>query len=159
MERDRLLTKRNRRRRYGQALIAVTVTAALLQPFSTAEAGLVDRVKDIYRLPEQVESMQKEYDAAKQQLEEQKEKLSETVRQSKETEERLIAQNKQLQQQNEALQKRLQAMEQAAADKNAFARKITMITVTAVILILGYFVLGRLLRVAVWRRRKKAVKL
>ncbi|MCR8633795.1 MULTISPECIES: DUF3450 domain-containing protein [Paenibacillus] len=150
--------KRSRKTRYGQALMVVGIAAALLQPYSTVEAGLLDRVKDIYQLPEQVESIQKEFDATKQQLQEQKDKLTETVRQSMQTEERLIAQNKQLQEQNEALQRRIQSMEQTAQDKNAFTRKITTIAITAVILVLGYFVLGRVLRITVWRRQNSKMK-
>ncbi|NOU93629.1 hypothetical protein GC093_10400 [Paenibacillus sp. LMG 31456] len=150
--------KRIRRMRYGQALITIIIAAALLQPFSAVEAGLLDRVKDIYQLPEQIESIQKGYDATKQQLEEQKDKLAETMRQSAQAEERLIAQNKQLQEQNEALQKRIQTMEQTAQDKNALTRKITTIAITAVFLVIGYFVLGRVLRITVWRRKNSKLR-
>jgi CHASE3 domain sensor protein len=158
MKQGELTGKRTRRARYGQALLAIGIAAALLQPYSTAEAGLLDRVKDIYQLPEQLEGIQKEFDSTKQQLEEQKDKLAETMRQSKEAQDRLIAQNKQLLEQNEALQSRIQAMEQTALDKNARTRKITTIAVTAVILVIGYFVLGRVLRITVWRRQKRKLR-
>jgi len=158
MKRSGFIFKRTRRPRYRQALPAFIIAVALIQPYSIAEAGLLDRVKDIYQLPEQMESIQKEYADTKRQLEEQRDQLAEAVRQSKEREEQLLAQNKQLQEQNEALTGRLQAMEQSASDKTALTRKITMTALTAVVLILGYFLLGRLIRVAVWRRQKSKVR-
>jgi septal ring factor EnvC (AmiA/AmiB activator) len=141
-------------KRIGQAVLVIAVLAATLHPFSTAEAGILDRAKDIYRLPEQVNSMEKEYEAVKLQLQEQQDKLAETVRQSKETEERLIAQNKQLLEQNEALQKSLQAAEKSTQERQAQTRRLTIMGITVVILVVGYFLSGRLIRVAVWRRQK-----
>ncbi|WP_336747163.1 hypothetical protein [Paenibacillus sp. y28] len=155
-------TGTSRRRRYGkrcgQAALLMLTAAALLQPLSAAEAGLIDRVKEIYRLPEQMESIQQEYDATKQQLEEQRDKLQEAVQQSKEAQERLIAQNKQLQEQNEALLRSIQAMEQAEQERRARTRNITTLAVTAAILAAGYFVSGRFIRLAVWRRHKSKLR-
>jgi septal ring factor EnvC (AmiA/AmiB activator) len=140
--------------RIGQAGLVVVVCAAVLYPFSTAEAGILDRVKDIYQLPEQMDQMEKQYEATKQQLQEQTDKLAETVRQSKEAEERLMAQNKLLLEQNAALQRSLQETERDALEKEARNRKLIIMGITAVLLVAGYFVTGRFVRVAVWRRQK-----
>jgi septal ring factor EnvC (AmiA/AmiB activator) len=152
-------------RRAGQAVLAAVCIAMLVQPLSTAHAGFFDRVQDIYRLPDQVESIEKQYEATKQQLQEQvkkfdeqKDKLAETIAHAKEMEERLLAQNKQLMEQNEALQKSIQAAEQDQLDKEARNRKLVMMGITAVLLVTGYFVSGRLIRLAVWKRQKRSLR-
>jgi septal ring factor EnvC (AmiA/AmiB activator) len=139
----------------------VCVVIGLLLPVSAVQANIVDRVKDIYQLPDDFTKMQQEYEATKQQLEEQKQKLAEqkdklaeAMQSSKETQDQLTAQNRQLQEQNANLQQRLQAMEKAANDKDKRNRKITYMISTAILLIGLYFVSGRLLRFAVWRRQK-----
>jgi septal ring factor EnvC (AmiA/AmiB activator) len=150
-----------RRNQTGQAILTVCVVISLLLPVSVAQANIIDRVKDIYQLPEDFNKMQQEYEATKQQLEEQKQKLTEqkdklaeAMQSSKETQDQLIAQNRQLQEQNASLQQRLQIMEKAASDKANRNRKITYIISTAILLIVFYFVSGRLFRLAVWRRQK-----
>ncbi|SFK94222.1 hypothetical protein SAMN03159341_102290 [Paenibacillus sp. 1_12] len=150
--------------RWKTLLVGVFIVM-LVQPVSTVQAGFFDRVKEIYKLPEQVEIIEKEYDAAKQQLQEQvkkfdeqKEQLTETIARSKETEERLLAQNKRLMEQNEALQIAIHAAEQDKLDKEARNRKLIWMGVTAIVLVAGYFVSGRLIRVAVWRRQKRSLR-
>lgn len=152
-------------RRAGQAMLAVVFVAMLIQPLSTAHAGFFDRVKDIYRLPEQVEIIEKEYEATKQLLQEQvknfdeqKDKLAETIARSNETEERLLAQNKQLMAQNEALQNSIKAAEEAKLEQKSRTRKLIMVGITAVLLVAGYFISGRLIRVAVWKRQKRSLR-
>ncbi|WP_282942542.1 hypothetical protein [Paenibacillus sp. RC67] len=158
MKTNKLIPESIMRSRLGQALMTLGITAALLQPFTTVEAGVLDRVKDMYQLPEHVESIQKEFDATKQQLEEQRNKLVESVQQSREAIDLLNIQNKQLLEQNEALQTRIQMMEQTSLDKKAQNRKITMIAVTVIFLIIGYFLIGRLIRIMVWRRQNSNLR-
>ncbi|WP_240414035.1 DUF3450 domain-containing protein [Paenibacillus periandrae] len=153
------------KRNVGRVLLAAAVIMMLVQPLSTVHAGFFDRVKDIYKLPEQVEIIEKEYESTKQQLQEQvkkfdeqKDKLTETIARSKEMEERLLAQNKQLLEQNEALQRAIQSAEQDKLDKEARNRKLFWMGATAVALIAGYFVSGRLIRVAVWKRQKRSLR-
>jgi septal ring factor EnvC (AmiA/AmiB activator) len=150
-----------RRNQLGQAFLTVCVVLSLLLPVSVAQANIIDRVKDIYQIPDDFNKLQQEYEATKQQLEEQKQKiteqkdkLAEAIQNSKETQDQLIAQNRQLQEQNASLQQRLQTMEKAANDKANRNRKITYIISTAILLIVLYFVSGRLFRLAVWRRQK-----
>jgi predicted nuclease with TOPRIM domain len=149
-------------------LFVLVIILALLQPLSVAEAGWLDRMKEIYQLPEHVEDIQQRYDETKQQLDEQvgkleeqkeqltaqQDKLAESIRQSQLREEQLIAQNRVLQEQNETLQERLLVMEQAEEAKDARMRKLTTMGITAISLVIGYFLLGRLFRVVVWRRQK-----
>jgi septal ring factor EnvC (AmiA/AmiB activator) len=151
--------------RVGQGLLALVFVAMLMQPFSAVHAGFFDRVKEIYRLPEQVEIIEKEYEATKQQLQEQvkkfdeqKSQLAETIARSIETEERLLAQNRQLMAQNEALQQSIMAAEQAKLEQQARTRKLVMTGITVVLLVAGYFISGRLIRVVVWKRQKRSLR-
>lgn len=136
----------------------LVILFGFMYPASAVQASWLDRVKDIYQLPENVEQIQKDYEATKQQLEDQKDKLSEAIRHSQETEERLLGQNETLKRENEHLQERLKAMEQVALDKEKRNRKLTYMAVTAVLLVLFYFVLGRVFRFIVWRRQKRGMR-
>lgn len=71
----------------GHTIGVLLIWIGIMFPTTVAQASWLDRVKDIYQLPENVEQIQKDYEATKQQLEEQKDKLSETIRHSQETEE------------------------------------------------------------------------
>ncbi|MDQ0902167.1 MULTISPECIES: hypothetical protein [unclassified Paenibacillus] len=139
-------------------LSILVILFGFMYPASAVQASWLDRVKDIYQLPENVEQIQKDYEATKQQLEDQKDKLSEAIRHSQETEERLLGQNETLKRENEQLQERLKAMEQVALDKEKRNRKLTYMAVTAVLLVLFYFVLGRVFRFMVWRRQKRGMR-
>ncbi|MBP1967890.1 DNA replication initiation control protein YabA [Paenibacillus aceris] len=136
----------------------LAIVIGFMFPVSAAQASWLDRVKDIYQLPENVEQIQKDYEATKQQLKEQKDKLSETIRHSQETEEKLLKQNEALQKENQLLQERLKAMEQVALDKEKRNRKITNMVIAAVLLVVLYFVLGRVFRYVVWRRQKRHMR-
>lgn len=136
----------------------LVILIGLMYPAPAAHASWVDRVKEIYQLPSNVEQIQKDYEAAKQQLEEQKDKLSEAVKQSQEIQDRLLSQNDVLKKDNEQLQERLKAMEQVALDKDIRNRKITYMVITAAALVVGYFLLGRVFRIIVWRRTKRGMR-
>ncbi|SDO90779.1 hypothetical protein SAMN04487897_12674 [Paenibacillus sp. yr247] len=142
----------------GKAIGILVILIGFMYPVAAVQASWLDRVKDIYQLPENVQQIQKDYEATKQQLEEQKDKLSETIRHSQETEERLLGQNEILKKENEQLQERLKAMEQVALNKEKRNRKITYMVVTAALLIVFYFVFGRVFRFIVWRRQKRQMK-
>jgi septal ring factor EnvC (AmiA/AmiB activator) len=144
--------------RFGRAIGVLIITVGFMYPMPSAHASWLDRVKEIYQLPSNVEQIQKDYEATKQQLEEQKDKLSEAVRQSQEIEDRLLSQNEALKKDNEQLQERLKAMEQVALDKDKRNRKITYMVITAAALVVGYFLLGRVFRFFVWRRQKRGLR-
>jgi uncharacterized integral membrane protein len=147
--------KRRRKLWFGRAVLIAVVMLFLMQNASTAQASLLDRAREFYQLPENLDNLQKEYANTKQQLEDQKNKLTDAIRTSKETEERLINQNQELQKQNAELQQRLQAMEKVALDKEKRGSRLTQIIITGIVLIVLYFVIGRLFRLSVWRRQKK----
>ncbi|KQX44722.1 hypothetical protein [Paenibacillus sp. Root444D2] len=136
----------------------LVIMVGFMYPASAVQASWLDRVKDIYQLPENVEQIQKDYETTKQQLEDQKDKLSKAIRHSQETEERLLGQNETLKKENEQLQERLKAMEQIALDKEKRNQKLTYMAVTAVLLIIFYLVLGRVFRFIVWRRQKRRMR-
>jgi septal ring factor EnvC (AmiA/AmiB activator) len=147
----------------GQVLAAVLFMILFLFPASTAEANVMDKIKGLYDLPGDVESLKKQYENTKQQLEdqkakleEQKDKLADTMQKAKETEDRLTSRNNQLQEENKTLQTRLQDMEQSviqAKNKRVHQLKIAVITITSLMVL--YFVLGRLFRYLIWQRNKK----
>ncbi|TXK80977.1 hypothetical protein [Paenibacillus sp. N3.4] len=139
-------------------LIVLIIVIGLTSASSAAQASWLDRFKEIYKLPENVEKIQQDYEATKQQLEDQKNKLSESIQHAQETETRLLGQNQALQKENEQLQERLKAMEQVALDKDKRNRKLTSIIVTAAVLVVLYFVLGRVFRLIVWRRKKRRMR-
>ncbi|MNQ81745.1 hypothetical protein D3C85_967790 [compost metagenome] len=142
----------------GQAVVVLMISIGFLYLAPTAQASLLDQVKGIFQLPSNVEQIQKDYESTKQQLEEQKDKLSEVVRQSQEVQDRLLSQNEALKQDNEQLQERLKAMEQIALDKDKRNQKITYMVITAAALVVGYFLLGRVFRIIVWRRKKRGMR-
>lgn len=139
----------------GLVLLAASLIWGLLLSVSTAEANIIDKVKDFYYLPENMEKMQEQYEQTKQQLEEQKEKLAEAVRLSQETEAKLLAQNRQLAENNQTLQNRLQIIEEVARDREKLLRQIKYTGITAIVLVILYFLSGRIIRLSIWRRGKK----
>ncbi|NOV04640.1 hypothetical protein [Paenibacillus planticolens] len=142
----------------SHALGVLVIVIGFMFPVSAAHASWLDRVKEIYELPENMQQIQKDYEATKQQLEEQKDKLSETIRHSQETESKLLQQNETLQKENQLLQERLKTMEQVALDKEKRNRKITNMIIAAVLLVVLYFILGRVFRYVVWRRQKRHMR-
>ncbi|WNR45171.1 hypothetical protein [Paenibacillus roseipurpureus] len=144
--------------RKGQAGMVLISLIGLLYAAPVAHASLLDRVKDIYQLPGHVEQIQKDYEATKQELADQKDKLAEAVKQSQEIEDRLLRQNEDLKKDNAQLQERLKAMEQIARDKDQRNRKILYMVITAAALVVGYFLLGRVFRLIVWRRQKRGLR-
>jgi septal ring factor EnvC (AmiA/AmiB activator) len=139
----------------GRALLAFIAVISLLIPVSAVHAGFIDRAKNIYQLPDEFNKMQQEYENTKKQLDEQKQKLTEAMQNSKAAQEQLIAQNRRLEEQNKILQQRIQAMEKVASDKEKRNRTIIFLISAAILLIVLYFISGRLFRVVVWRRQRK----
>lgn len=130
-------------------------------PVSTAQAGFVDRIKDIYGMPEQLGQLQEQYNYTKQALEQNLAQLEETLKQSEEaarryqeTEDRLLQENEQLRSRNERLEELIGRWEAAERSQERRTRQVVATAMTAAGLVLLYFVLTRLVRVAVWRRNR-----
>lgn len=158
--------------RIGQLGIAILLGVLLLFPVPTAEANFFDTIKDIYHLPKDVENLQKQYEEAKksydetkqqveeqkQQMKEQKNQLIEEARKARETEDRLTQQNQELQDHNKELQTRLQTMEETVSSKDKWIQRIKVTGITLVMMVLLYYILGRLFRVFIWRRNNKKAR-
>ena len=128
-------------------------------PLPSVEAGFVERIKDIYGLPEQLGQLQEQYDETKQALEQSRVQLEETLQRSEdavqryqEAQEQLLKENEQLRERNTQLEQLIARLEDAERAKAARTRQIVTTAMTAAGLVLLYFVLTRLIRVAVWRR-------
>lgn len=138
------------------------VLAAALISFgpSVAQAGVMDKVKQWFELPDQVDSLREQYDATKKQLEDATRQIDETARQSRETidqyresieqyreaEQRLREENKRLASQNEQLAEAVTVLQQAEKERSERARRTWTLIWTAVILVVSYFLCSRLFR-------------
>jgi peptidoglycan hydrolase CwlO-like protein len=155
---------------YTLAIIIIAATVSLW-PLQ-AEAGIWDRMKDIYNAPEQLEEFQKalteEYERMQTTVDKQKAALEETREEAKaaaerfEAEqqmwlaenERIQAENKALQERNQQLTERLENLEAEQSGREALTRKLIMIGLSAIGMLFGYFILMRLFRFLIWKRQK-----
>lgn len=135
----------------------------LTLPWPVAEAGFLDRVKDIYDMPEQIGQLQDQYNETKQELERNREQLETTLKRSEEaaqqykaTEQRLMEENRELRSRNEQLEQLIRRLEEAEQANAQRTRQIIRTALTGVLLIVLYFVLMRVIRLAVWRRNRSA---
>ncbi|MCZ8523194.1 MULTISPECIES: hypothetical protein [Paenibacillus] len=138
----------------GTRIGLAAVLLALLLPWPAAEAGIVDRVKDIYGMPERVEELQKQYDAAQEELDATVKRSEETIRVFRENQEQLREENEELRGRNARLEEaigQLEAAEQAQAERG---RKITRTALAAGGFVVLYFVLMRVVRLVLWRRTR-----
>lgn len=154
---------------FGQVIVAAVAAVVLLLPSPVAEANVIDKIKEIYQIPGNVDNLQKQYEATKQQYEQaqkqieetqkqveaQKQQLSDAMKKAQETEDLLTSQNGRLQLENDALQLRLQTMEKATQLKDKRLRQIKYSGIIIAVLIVLYFLSGRMFRIAIWRRKNK----
>ncbi|ALS25500.1 hypothetical protein IJ21_00450 [Paenibacillus sp. 32O-W] len=144
----------------------IAVMALFLFPAAvrTAEAGVIDRIKDIYQAPEKVESLEQYYQETTQQLESQLETQRQQLEQSLQRIEELLDRQEQLQsindsyrQENKTLQEEnrqlVERMEQMEQERKAFIRKALWTGAAAVLLLLAYALSVRIWRYTVWRRQ------
>jgi predicted nuclease with TOPRIM domain len=136
----------------------LTVTAA-----GQAEAGVVDRIKDIYYAPDKVEELQQTYTENMQRLDEQLDAQRAQLEESRQQAERMRQQqaelmqanaeyrdeNAALQAQNEAL---LSRMEQMENDRRSLIRTIATTVAAVTGLVMLYAVSIRVWRYLAWRR-------
>lgn len=137
-------------RRVGLAAVLLSV----LMPWPSAQAGFVDRVKDIYGMPEKVEELQQQYDAAQEELDASVKRSEETIRQFRQTQEQLLQENQELRSRNARLEEAIGQMEAAERAGAERSRRITRTALAAGGLVVLYFVLMRVVRLAVWRRTR-----
>ncbi|MFB6364217.1 coiled-coil domain-containing protein [Paenibacillus elgii] len=133
----------------------------LTLPWPVAQAGFLDRVKDIYDMPEQIGQLQNQYNETKQELERNREQLETTLKRSEEaaeqykaTEQRLKEENSELRSRNEQLEQLIRRLEEAEQASAKRTRQIVRTALTGVLLVVLYFVLMRVIRLVVWRRNR-----
>lgn len=138
--------------------LSVWIAAAGLAP-GTAQAGFFDQVKELWRLPEEVQQLQDRYRQTRDELEEANRKLAETAQQSREALElyradqrRLLDENAMLAQQNAELQQAFRELQQIERTRSENYRRTMWLIAAAAGLALLYFALSRLLRV--WLRSR-----
>ncbi|WP_159888514.1 hypothetical protein [Paenibacillus puerhi] len=136
----------------------------LVLPEYGAQAGIMDRIKDIYGMPEQVGQLQEHYEDAMKQLEQSRRqmeeaaaKTEETVRSFQQTQDKLLRENEELRERNGQLERVLGQMEEARQAQSVRNRQIAWTAMTAAGLALLYFVLTRLFRFALWRRGRRGL--
>jgi septal ring factor EnvC (AmiA/AmiB activator) len=121
---------------------------------SAAHAGVMDKVKQWFELPGQVDDLREQYDATRQQLDDATKQIDETARQSRETieqyrqsEQRLREENERLAKQNEQLAQAVSGLQDAERARSDRSRRTWTLIWTAVGLVGLYFVSSRLFRV------------
>jgi Uncharacterized conserved protein len=143
-------------------LIATAVMCSAFLLAEPAQAGLIDRLQDIYKAPDKLEEIQSEYNQAKEELNRQTEQFAaEREEMQQQTEalmgrnEALAAQNESLASQNAALLERLDQAEREKEKKAALTRKIVLTSVTILGLGMAYFLSIRMWRFTAWRRHQR----
>lgn len=131
--------------------LAVIVMICLLfsGPVPRAEAGLWDWVTGITEVPSEVDELKSQYTKMEQSLVETQQRYEEMTSQ-------LNAENASLRSQNEQLQARILHLEEQELKQKQQRNRIYNTILTGVGLLIGYFLLTRLLRVLVWRRQSRS---
>ncbi|RAU99894.1 hypothetical protein [Paenibacillus sp. YN15] len=151
------MNKTNRLLRLPAAGIAVAACLLLwgAQPPS-AHAGWVDRVRDVFQVPGEVDKLKEQYNEMKSGYDATVEQLEETRRQAQEaqkltedyrrTQEQLLADNAALAEQNRQLAATLEELKDSEAARARQAERIKRLIWTAVLLVAGYFGISRVAR-------------
>jgi septal ring factor EnvC (AmiA/AmiB activator) len=120
-----------------------------------AKANVIDRVQDIFRLPGDVDKLQKDYERMRKEYDntaKELEQAKEAAKRYEQKQEQLIQENSALQRQNAELTSMVGRLEKSERDRTAYMRQIRNVAVTAIILVLVYFISARLIRVALRSR-------
>ncbi len=137
----------------------------------TVKADFIDRVKDIYEVPDRVENMYQRYEATKAMMErqlaeqmeqlelsrQQAEQLLQTQEELKETNDYYREQNEYYRQKSEMLaaenENLLLKMEQVEQSKKSFFQKLATVIGSIIGLFVLYAIAVRVWRYMVWRRQ------
>ncbi|GKU77882.1 hypothetical protein [Paenibacillus sp. L3-i20] len=139
--------------------ITAFIFVVMLYPFasSIANAGVIDRIKDIYEAPDKLQEIQDNYDATKALMEGQLESQREELELSKQQASELLAQQESYRKQNELLmaenQQLLERMEKMEANRQSIYSKIAYTVGTLIALIALYAISVRIWRYIVWRKQ------
>jgi chromosome segregation ATPase len=151
-------------------ILCLLIPLSLLADTQQAQAGMMDRIKGIYEAPEQLEQMREQYTELKTTYEEQQKKTEAALQASRVEAERLakeqrqwLAENEKVRQENAALEahnqqlmQRVELLEQQEASRTSLMDRILKITITAILLLVGYFLAVRIFRYIIWRNGRKS---
>lgn len=146
----------------------VAAAACLLlwgaQP-QTAHAGWVDRVRDVFQVPGEVDKLKEQYnevksgyDATLEQLEETRRRAEEAQKLTEEyrkTQEQLLNDNAALAEQNRQLAATLEELKDSEEARARSAARVKRLIWTAVLLVGGYFGISRVARYVMRARVKR----
>ncbi|MDF2721455.1 MAG: hypothetical protein K0Q59_1130 [Paenibacillus sp.] len=154
----RQLFKFNRRKTtLGPLALTLVLTAALCagQP-DVAHANVMDKMKQWFQLPSQVDDLRDQYDATKQKLDQATKQLDQTTKQldeaaqqsreAKEQVQQLVSDNERLAKQNDQLAQAIDDLQSANRQREQRSKQIWAVIGTAIALVAVYFILTRLLR-------------
>lgn len=165
-EEGKPVNKTSRMLRLGDAAVVAAVCLALwgIQPPS-AHAGWVDRVRDVFQVPgevdklkEQYNEMKSGYDATVEQLEETRRQAEEAQRMTEEyrrTQEQLLSDNAALAEQNRKLAATLEQLKDSEEARTRSAARVKRLIWTGVLLVAGYFGISRVARYVMRARVKR----
>ncbi|WP_438448637.1 hypothetical protein [Gorillibacterium sp. sgz5001074] len=134
------VTKRRTLRAAALGLIAAL--GFLTGGTQTAEAGLYDRVKDIFELPGEVDKLKEEYGKVKGSYDDALKELD-SYRQMQE---KLLEDNARLAEQNRLLAETVQSLKKAEESRSRSSSRIQRMIWTVVLLGAGYVILTRVAR-------------
>ncbi|TMV50824.1 hypothetical protein FE783_09135 [Paenibacillus mesophilus] len=143
-----------RRTRFRRLVLSIALAVLLIGASpSPAHAGVMDRVKQWFELPGQVDNLREQYDTTRQQLQDATKQMDEAARQSRETieqyresEQRLREENERLAKQNEQLAQAISGLQEAERARSDRSRRTWILIWTAAGLVAMYFVSSRLFR-------------
>jgi len=163
--------------KYG--LIAAIILIVTVLSADKAEASFFERAKDIYNVPEKIDLLQQEYNAAKQVMEDQIAAQQEQLEQSRKQAEELLNRQNTLQESNEYYRQQneqyreqanmliaenenlLLKMEKMEQDRKTLYQKLVIAVAAFITLLLLYTLSVRIWRYIVWRKqgRTRSVQL
>lgn len=163
--------------KYG--LITAIILIVTVLSADKAEASFFERAKDIYNVPEKIDQLQQEYNAAKQVMEDQIAAQQEQLEQSRKQAEELLNRQNTLQESNEYYRQQneqyreqtnrliaenenlLLKMEKMEQDRKTLYQKLVIAVAAFITLLLLYTLSVRIWRYIVWRKqgRTRSVQL
>ncbi|GIP37966.1 hypothetical protein J31TS4_12460 [Paenibacillus sp. J31TS4] len=146
---------RTGRRVWKPAAVLLAAGVLLTAGAAPAQAGVVDRVKGFFQLPQEVDRMRDSYQEVQGQVQRSMEEL-EAARQAADqmaaSQRQLLEENERLQQKNRELASMVDELRTSEEARREKASRIRTIVLTVAGLAAGYFLLGRLARVALRSR-------
>ncbi|UQZ35057.1 hypothetical protein C2I18_16930 [Paenibacillus sp. PK3_47] len=148
----------------GSALLLVTVSASLPAPAAEANyfSDLYKGLQNFSELPGEVNQLQESYQQTMDELQQTKDRLGETQDQLGQTLQDIEdyrAQNVALQEQNRQLGLVVEELRNDRTERENYYNRIKITLLTGVGLLLGYFILVRLLRFGMRQRSRKGDRL